>query len=353
MPRSHSFLQRYYPKVRLARCTKLRVAGFLPVLLVLALQVLAYITAVPGTLIPLYSKFPTLSATLLVLFHFVFVNVVINYLLLVFLDPGSPPEEWHAPPPPTIARMHHRKTDDDDTDILLHTQPQEAFQYAHLMKERTYDGLLRYCRYCSAYKPDRSHHCSACKRCILRMDHHCIFVNNCVSFYNHKFFIGFVTYALLGCVQVAIVSFPTFIGIISLSASTASNFRTDHLATFARVLLSVRLSLKSFSVADQLFEPVKSMAMIGYITTSAFCFALSVFVAMHFYLTAKGRTTIEMYEITDPARVPFVMQYDLGIAKNFKSVCGSRPLYWIFPTRAYIEGDGLSYQRRCDIESAV
>ncbi|PXF45190.1 S-acyltransferase 14 [Gracilariopsis chorda] len=353
MPRLSPFLQRYYPKARLARCTKLRVAGFLPVLLVIGLQGLAYFTAVPGTLIPLYSKFPILSVACLILFHFIFVNVVINYFLLVFLDPGSPPEEWHAPPPPTIARMHPRKTDEDEANILLHTQPQEAFQYAHLIKERTYDGLLRYCRFCSAYKPDRSHHCSACRRCILRMDHHCVFVNNCISFYNHKFFIGFVTYAFLGCVQVALVSFPTFIGIISLSASTVSNFRTDHLVTVVRALISVRLSLKSFSVADQLSEPVKTITMIGYITTSAFSFALSVFVAMHFYLTAKGRTTIEMYEITDPARMPFVMQYDLGIANNFKSVCGSRPLYWFFPTRSYIEGDGLSYQRRSDIESAV
>ena len=31
----------------------------------------------------------------------------------------------------------------------------------------------RICRRCKAFKPDRSHHCSICKRCIMKMDHHC------------------------------------------------------------------------------------------------------------------------------------------------------------------------------------
>jgi ribosomal protein L40E len=32
---------------------------------------------------------------------------------------------------------------------------------------------LRLCRRCRAYKPPRAHHCSVCKRCIIKMDHHC------------------------------------------------------------------------------------------------------------------------------------------------------------------------------------
>jgi len=36
----------------------------------------------------------------------------------------------------------------------------------------------RFCRRCNAYKPKRAHHCSICKRCVVKMDHHCPWVNN-------------------------------------------------------------------------------------------------------------------------------------------------------------------------------
>uniref|UniRef100_A0A6P7GY48 Palmitoyltransferase n=1 Tax=Diabrotica virgifera virgifera TaxID=50390 RepID=A0A6P7GY48_DIAVI len=29
------------------------------------------------------------------------------------------------------------------------------------------------CKKCISPKPPRTHHCSACNRCILKMDHHC------------------------------------------------------------------------------------------------------------------------------------------------------------------------------------
>ena len=49
--------------------------------------------------------------------------------------------------------------------------------------------LSKKCKKCNSVKPPQSHHCSICKRCIARMDHHCPWVNNCVGFYNQKFFL--------------------------------------------------------------------------------------------------------------------------------------------------------------------
>lgn len=350
-----SVLKRLYPNSKLAPCTMLRVAGFLPVTIVLAIQGLAYSTAVFGTLIPLYKRFHIAASLLLIAFHFIFINVIINYLLLVFLDPGSPPEQWRASPSSEANRRRGRKMDDEEKDNLLPPPLRSKVPVLHFMKERTYDGQLRYCRFCHSYKPDRTHHCSACRRCVLRMDHHCIFVNNCISFYNHKFFISFVTYAFLGCATIAIITLPTFLHILSVPPGTVAKFRLARYTGQSSFYLlnSVRLSMKSFSVADQLTEAMKTITLIGYVTTTAFTLALSVFVGLHFYLTAKGRTTIEMYEVMDPTRAPIVTDYDLGIARNFKAICGSRVLFWFFPTRAYIAGDGLSFARQSDDDNVV
>lgn len=47
---------------------------------------------------------------------------------------------------------------------------------------------------CKLPKPLRSHHCSICNKCILKMDHHCPWINNCVGHSNHRHFILFLTY---------------------------------------------------------------------------------------------------------------------------------------------------------------
>ncbi|SAM76804.1 uncharacterized protein UBRO_01638 [Ustilago bromivora] len=62
-------------------------------------------------------------------------------------------------------------------------------------------GESRWCNKCDAPKPDRTHHCSTCKRCVLRMDHHCPWLaNRCVGLRNHKGFFLFISYTALFCV---------------------------------------------------------------------------------------------------------------------------------------------------------
>jgi hypothetical protein len=55
----------------------------------------------------------------------------------------------------------------------------------------------RYCLICNAFKPERSHHCSVCNICVLNMDHHCPWVDNCIGFYNRKYFMQLLFYLCL------------------------------------------------------------------------------------------------------------------------------------------------------------
>ena len=40
----------------------------------------------------------------------------------------------------------------------------------------TEEEKLNVCVKCDQFKPPRAHHCSECKRCIVKMDHHCPYV---------------------------------------------------------------------------------------------------------------------------------------------------------------------------------
>ncbi|VDL74424.1 unnamed protein product [Nippostrongylus brasiliensis] len=55
----------------------------------------------------------------------------------------------------------------------------------------------RYCYICQTLKPDRSHHCSSCGRCVVKFDHHCPWINQCVNYANYKPFLLYIFYSTL------------------------------------------------------------------------------------------------------------------------------------------------------------
>ncbi|CAL8087573.1 unnamed protein product [Calicophoron daubneyi] len=61
------------------------------------------------------------------------------------------------------------------------------------------ENKLQFCRPCNGYKPPRSHHCTTCKRCVLKMDHHCPWINTCCGHLNHGHFIIFLIVVPFGC----------------------------------------------------------------------------------------------------------------------------------------------------------
>lgn len=64
-----------------------------------------------------------------------------------------------------------------------------------------------YCLKCDEVKPPRTHHCSICNRCILKMDHHCPFIGNCIGLGNQKAFWLFCFYASLTLIQLCLTTY--------------------------------------------------------------------------------------------------------------------------------------------------
>ncbi|RPD65830.1 zf-DHHC-domain-containing protein [Lentinus tigrinus ALCF2SS1-7] len=67
-------------------------------------------------------------------------------------------------------------------------------------------GPGKWCKKCSAPKPERAHHCGACGRCVLKMDHHCMWLGHrCIGHRTHASFVHFLCCVTLLAVYVAVL----------------------------------------------------------------------------------------------------------------------------------------------------
>ncbi len=130
------------------------------------------------------------------------------------------------------------------------------------------NGETRFCKKCQARKPDRAHHCSTCKRCVLKMDHHCPWLATCVGLRNYKAFLLFLCYTTLLCFYSFAVS-GTWVWTQIISGITEE---VDNLMPVNYIMLSVMSGI------------------IGIV--------LGIFTGWHIMLSLRGQTTIECLEKT-------------------------------------------------------
>ncbi|KAL4883355.1 DHHC palmitoyltransferase-domain-containing protein [Aspergillus karnatakaensis] len=112
---------------------------------------------------------------------FLYFCLNISYTTAVFTDPGSPLSGSSG------SRRH-------EYSALPITELPEYTSYTV-----NSEGQTRFCKKCQCPKPDRAHHCSTCKRCVLKMDHHCPWLATCVGLHNYKAFLLFLVYTSLFC----------------------------------------------------------------------------------------------------------------------------------------------------------
>ncbi|KZF26541.1 Palmitoyltransferase pfa3 [Xylona heveae TC161] len=168
-----------------------------------------------------------------------------SYTTAVFTDPGSP-----------LSRKSG----------YSHLPMQEPRSPTSFTVKST--GELRFCKKCQSRKPDRSHHCSTCRRCVLKMDHHCPWLATCVGLRNYKAFLLFLIYTSLYCWICFAVSMTQ---VLRELASDAGEM-VEGFMTINYVLLAVIAGI------------------IGLV--------LSGFTAWHISLAFRGQTTIECLEKT-------------------------------------------------------
>ncbi|KAK3810820.1 MAG: DHHC palmitoyltransferase-domain-containing protein [Benniella sp.] len=184
------------------------------------------------------------------------------------------------------------------------------------------------CKRCHLPKPERAHHCSVCKRCILKYDHHCPWIHNCVGHFNHRFFLMFLTYLSIACVYFVIMGASPFLVAANVDSDETWPYWLDRtLVAFSEVL--------AFAIG----------------------IAVGGMACWHWYLTLTAQTTLEQYNnayIRKDCKKrgeTFSNMYDFGIVGNFQDLFnigprGHYPWYTaLFPLRIPPIGNGKCYQK--------
>ena len=147
------------------------------------------------------------------------------------------------------------------------------------------------------------------------MDHFCPWLNNCIGFFNHKFFVLFIFYKAVLTVFMVVVMTPVFVRNVSTMEEVNVDFREEF-----------RVSLT-------------------YLMLCLLACGLTAFFGFHGYLVVANYTTIEFLEKRGCTPPPgHVNRYNLGAWRNVTGVLGNNPLVWLLPMRWTCAGDGLEFQ---------
>lgn len=139
----------------------------------------------------------------LTVYHIIFLMMMWCYLATMCATHDEVPERY---------RMDIRRLSIASLENLNHTVEKFCRKQRILVYTRNDSDTIRFCRKCKLVKPDRTHHCSSCQRCILKMDHHCPWLNNCVGYTNHKQYILLLFYSIVYCVFCCGASLEQVIG---------------------------------------------------------------------------------------------------------------------------------------------
>ncbi|RWS12342.1 putative palmitoyltransferase ZDHHC16-like protein [Dinothrombium tinctorium] len=265
----------------------------------------------------------------LILGNWLLINVIFHYYMALTTPPGYPPENEIIPEAVSI------------------------------------------CKKCIAPKPPRTHHCSVCNRCILKMDHHCPWLNNCVGFFNHRYFFMFCFYTWIGCIFVIVfgisIAYEHYFGEEASSQQNDSSDSSSHRIEFFPLNISSQIttltngsavvhewSSLSGRIISYLVSLRHSCIVFEILSTGGVFVAVGALMSWHAKLITKGETCVETHinkkerERLAKLRKPFKNPFDLGSRRNWRVFLGleGRGLTWrhvLLPSRHPPAGDGLRW----------
>mmetsp|Transcript_5740 Transcript_5740/g.8026 ORF Transcript_5740/g.8026 Transcript_5740/m.8026 type:complete len:320 (-) Transcript_5740:42-1001(-) len=258
---------------------------------------------------PEYTDYTWLGYTIHIsLGVFILFNIVFNYFMVVFTNPG-----------------HATKEQEDymnQLDRQLQEEAQKKYNFGIVVEDNpTYfvprSSVFRWCKKCNLPKPPRAHHCAVCKQCVLRLDHHCPWMMNCVGFYNHKYFVLFLLYLWVGCLYITYMSAP--------------------------------LAWKMFFTKNK--RDVAPTVLMTFLLGAVFAVFMIGFAGMQVYNMFTNQTQYEFYDNVVLKRryrrfqLKYTNPYDLGYRKNMELFFGTGKDLWTFfvPSMQPPPGDGISF----------
>ncbi|CAH0562149.1 unnamed protein product [Brassicogethes aeneus] len=245
-----------------------------------------------------WNRNPCICVFLVIIGHWLLLNISFHYYMAVVTHPGYPPQ-------------------------------------GELITE-----AVSICKKCIAPKPPRTHHCSVCNRCILKMDHHCPWLNNCVGYRNHRYFFLYMVYMVLGVFFVICAGFDVAYTAILLSPDDLNEPELEgHSVKFnksgALIPVTDAVDLDSSLLDDdyiQAYEPItpwkrRAIIYMALINCGAFI-ALGALSSWHSKLIGRGETSIEANinkaettRLSEIGRI-YVNPYNFGSRKNWRIFLG-------------------------------
>ncbi|GFR86669.1 palmitoyltransferase [Elysia marginata] len=225
--------------------------------------------------------------------HWLLINIVFNYVMAAFTDPGHPPQ--------------------------------------------SVSEVVSICKKCIAPKPPRTHHCSICGKCVLKMDHHCRYDVFKQHFFGNK---DLVVPAFFFPINMAYHMWQDS----SENASKVDNGTPSNLESENDIKATLE---------DQFFH---NAIIFEFVLCAGVSVALGLLFIWHARLVSMGQTSIELHvNNKERARLRkknkvFKNPYDFGFVKNWQIFFGlnkkgrSFVRHILLPSRHDPVGDGITWE---------